>query len=220
MSGAVLPQYSTLADGAPAYWQAACEHLVGLHPAWLRLINQYPDACLQSRGLPFETLARAIVGQQISIKAADAVFLRLLSLIQPSLSPASILNCSVDALRQVGLSARKVEYLLNLSQFTLAGGLQPEYLNQLSDTGCINHLLQVKGIGRWTAEMFLIFNLLRPDVWPVDDLGLLKALGLEFLSGQTPDCRKAFEMGEAYRPYRTVACWYLWRSIDPVVVNY
>ncbi len=220
MSGAVLPQWSALIDGSPGYWQVACEHLIRVHPGWLRLINQYTDSCLQSRGLPFETLARAIVGQQISVKAADAVFLRLLGIMRPSLSPEGILNSSVDALRQVGLSARKVEYLFNLSQFALAGGLHAEYLNQLSDGDCINHLLQVKGIGRWTAEMFLMFNLLRPDVWPIDDLGLLKALGVEFLLGQTPDRRKAFDMGEAYRPYRTVACWYLWRSIDPVVVNY
>jgi DNA-3-methyladenine glycosylase II len=220
MSGVVLSKGFEFTDCAPAYWQIACEYLSGLHPVWSQLIGQYQDAFLQSRGQPFETLVRSIVGQQISIKAADAVFLRLLGLFEHSLSPQAVLDCSVDALRKAGLSARKVEYLHNLSQFTLAGGLQSVYLNQLSDVECVHHLLQVKGIGRWTAEMFLIFNLLRPDVWPVDDIGLLKALGLEFLSGQTPDRRQALEMGEAFRPYRTVACWYLWRSIDPVVVNY
>jgi len=221
---------------APVYWDEACEFLITQHPAWVGLINRHRDRALRSRGDAFQTLARAITGQQISVKAADAVWGRVEALFENALEPVAALKLRVEALRAAGLSGRKVEYMYSLAQFALDGGLAPALLGGLSDEECLKHLIQIKGIGRWTAEMFLIFNLRRPDVWPVDDLGLLKAIGWQLL-GHTaraniekskessveqpmPDAKLANQLGETLRPWRTVATWYLWRSLDPIAVDY
>ena len=205
---------------APVWWESACAGLAATDSRWETLIRRHPDRSLRSRGDAYQTLVRAIVGQQISVKAADAVFARVLALLGGSVEPSAVLAAPVTGLRNAGLSERKVEYLRSLAEFDLAGGLQQERLADLSDDACIRHLVQVRGIGRWTAEMFLIFNLMRPDVWPVDDIGLLKGLGLLLCEGKIPDRRQADTMGEALRPYRTVATWYLWRSLDPIAVDY
>lgn len=183
-------------------------------------MQQHCDRSLRSRGDAYQTLVRAIVGQQISVKAADAVFSRVLGVLGGSVDPDRVLATQTDVLRSAGLSQRKVEYLRSLADFAGAGGLEMGRLASLDDEACIAHLVQVKGIGRWTAEMFLIFNLMRTDVWPLDDIGLLRALGQVFGEGKSPDRRSAGTMGEAFRPYRTVATWYLWRSLDPIAVDY
>ncbi len=205
---------------APAWWEDACAHLAQLDARWAELMRRHNDRSLRSRGDPYQTLVRAIVGQQISVKAADAVFGRVLAVLGGTVAPQRVLQTGRDTLRNAGLSERKVEYLRSLAEFAGAGGLQSDRLDAMDDEQCIAHLVQVKGIGRWTAEMFLIFNLMRPDVWPLDDIGLLRALGEMFEGGKSPDRRRAGTMGEALRPYRTVATWYLWRSLDPIAVDY
>lgn len=205
---------------APPWWESACEHLAASDPRWTNLVQSHRDRSLRSRGDPFQTLARAVVGQQISVKAADAVFNRVVQVLGGVVEPACVLRVMAENLRGAGLSVRKVEYLSSLARFALDGGLEPALLVRLDDEACVRHLTQVKGIGRWTAEMFLIFNLLRPDVWPVDDIGLLRGLGNVFDEGKSPDRHVAGTMGEALRPYRTAATWYLWRSLDPIAVDY
>ena len=183
------------------------------------LIARYPDAILANRGDPFQTLARAIVGQQISVKAADSVWARFTGYAQ-TVSPEHIVTLELDALAACGLSRRKAEYLRDLAGHFVDGRVEPIRWKDMEDEAVIAELIDVRGIGRWTAEMFLIFNLRRPDVRPVDDIGLQKAVALHYLDGERPIPKILHRHGERHAPWRTVATWYLWRSLDPVVVQY
>lgn len=183
-----------------------------------RLIRAYPDVALRSRGNAFETLLRAIVGQQISVKAADAVWARVCA--ATPLHPEHIATLNIDHLRACGLSRMKAGYAIDLAAHFTEGRIKPRRWARMEDEAIIAELIDVRGIGRWTAEMFLIFHLLRPNVWPVDDLGLLRAIGLHYREGEKISAKEAREIGEAWQPWRTVATWYLWRSLDPVAVEY
>ncbi len=175
---------------------------------------------MRSRGAPFETLLRSLVGQQISVKAAEAVWGRVLLTMGGSVSSATILGLSEEALRATGLSRQKVLYAKALSEFDQAGELSLSRLAALDDSACIHHLCRVKGIGPWTAQMFLMFGLRRPDVWPVDDIGVQRGISMQFFDGQPIGPKEALQFGEKLKPWRTVAAWYLWRSLDPAVVDY
>lgn len=203
----------------PAYWQQACAELAATCPVMAELVARYPASALRSRGEPFETLLRAIVGQQISIAAADAIWGRLAALLDTT-SPAAVVTVAPDALRACGFSLRKVEYAQDLAQHFLDGRILPAQFDTLDDEAIIRELVAVRGIGRWTAEMYLIFNLCRPDVWPVDDIGLQKALVQIHGLDARPALAVFRQMGERYRPWRSVATWYLWRMLDPVEVQY
>ena len=183
------------------------------------LVERYSDSSLISRGDPFGTLVRSIVGQQISIKAADSIWLRL-SAIVPLMTPADILARDVEVLRGCGLSVRKVEYIGDLARHFSAGQIHVDRWSSMSDAEVIAELTAVRGIGVWTAEMFLIFNQLRPDVFPLDDIGLQKAVARHYFKGERPVRRVLAGLGERWRPWRSVATWYLWRSLDPVPVEY
>jgi len=181
---------------------------------------------LTSRGDPFSTLARSIVGQQISVKAADAVWGRLAAAC-PQMTPAAVLRRRASTLRGCGLSERKVEYLRDLAAHFADGRVEPDSFAAMSDEAIIERLTDIRGIGRWTAEMFLIFNLLRPNVLPLDDLGLLKAVSLHYLDGvptrdllTRPGREQVRRLAAAWNPWSSVATWYLWRSLDPVPVEY
>ena len=184
-----------------------------------RLIPQYGDAVLQSRGDAFVTLARSIVGQQISVKAAQTVWERF-EKAAGTVTPQRVARMRLTTLTKSGLSTRKAEYVRDLAVHFVGGAVDPAHWPGLDDEAVIAELVQVRGIGRWTAEMFLIFNLLRPDVFPVDDLGLLKAIGLHYNDGRSVSKAEAAERGERWRPWRTLATWYLWRSLDPLPVDY
>ncbi|MEC5207734.1 DNA-3-methyladenine glycosylase II [Vogesella perlucida] len=203
----------------PAYWQQACAELAATCSVMAELVARYPASVLRTRGEPFETLLRAIVGQQISIAAADAIWARLAALLDTT-SPAAVAAVAPDALRACGFSQRKVEYAQDLAQHFLDGRIQPAQFDALDDEAIIRELVAVRGIGRWTAEMYLIFNLCRPDVWPVDDIGLQKALVQIHGLDARPALAVFRQMGERYRPWRSVATWYLWRMLDPVEVQY
>ena len=203
----------------PAYWLTACAELAAADPVIAALIARYPDAILADRGDPFQTLARAIVGQQISVKAADSVWARFAGYAQ-TVSPEHIVTLELDALAACGLSRRKAEYLHDLAGHFVDGRVKPARWKKMEDEAVIAELCDVRGIGRWTAEMFLIFNLRRPDVWPVDDIGLQKAVALHYLAGERPTPNVLRQHGERHAPWRTVATWYLWRSLDPGVVQY
>lgn len=203
---------------SPDYWAAACRALSRGDPVMARLIRAHPGSSLKSRGNAFETLLRAIVGQQISVKAADAVWARVCA--ATPIKPEVISTVPVDALRACGLSSMKAEYAIDLAAHFAEGRIRPRRWARMEDEAIIAELVDVRGIGRWTAEMFLIFHLLRPNVWPVDDLGLLKAVSLHYENGGEITPRSAKELGERWQPWRTVATWYLWRSLDPMVVAY
>ena len=204
---------------APKYWQQACAELAAADPVMAALIARYPDAILGNRGDPFQTLARAIVGQQISVKAADSIWARFAAL-AAGVAPDHVAALDPDALAACGLSRRKVEYLIDLAGHFVDGRVEPARWKRMEDEAVIAELVDVRGIGRWTAEMFLIFNLRRPDVWPVDDIGLQKAVALHYLDNLRPTPQALREHGRRFTPWRTVATWYLWRSLDPAVVQY
>jgi DNA-3-methyladenine glycosylase II len=208
---------------APEYWEEACRHLARRDRVLKRLIPKFGEARLQSRGDAFTTLARSIVGQQISVKAAQSVWERFAALLDgppARLQPAAVLELDGAAMRGAGLSARKVEYLRDLARHVEQGLVRPSHWTRMDDEAIVAELVAIRGIGRWTAEMFLIFHLMRPDVLPLDDLGLLKGISVNYFSGEPVSRVEAREVAEAWTPYRSVATWYLWRSLDPLPVDY
>lgn len=203
----------------PAVWRKATAELAACDPVLADLAQRWPDARLESRSDPFHTLARAIVGQQISVQAADTVWARLCACVGLP-APAHVLARPPEALRACGLSQRKVDYLRDLATQFADGRLQPATWANLPDADLIARLTAVRGIGTWSAEMFLIFHELRPDVFPLDDIGLQRAVAAHYLAGERPTRRVLAAFGERWRPWRSVATWYLWRSLDPVPVAY
>lgn len=206
----------------PGYWDEACRHLSKRDRVMRKLIPQFGEARLQSRGDAFTTLARSIVGQQISVKAAQAVWDRFVALggHRHRIVAADVLTYDVTSMRGAGLSVRKVEYLRDLAEHFVQGRVHVRRWAQMEDESIIEELVAIRGIGRWTAEMFLIFYLMRPDVLPLDDLGLLKGISLNYFSGEPVSRAEARDIGEAWAPFRSVATWYLWRSLDPLPVEY
>jgi DNA-3-methyladenine glycosylase II len=212
----------------PPYWDAAARELVRRDPVLARLIQACPDLHLTRRSDAFTALARAIVGQQISVRAADAVWRRFVGHVAPgqadasfpALDAAEVARSGLDQLRGCGLSERKAAYLRDLAEHFASRRLDPAAWSALDDESLIAALCDVKGIGRWTAEMFLIFHELRPDVFPVDDIGLQKAIALHYHRGRRVAVSTMRRRGESWRPWRSVATWYLWRSLDPVPVEY
>jgi len=207
----------------PVYWDEACRHLGRRDRVLKKLIPKFGDACLRSRGDAFTTLARSIVGQQISVKAAQAVWERTCLVAggaSKRLEPTAVLALPVADLRAAGLSARKVEYLADLSRHFTEGLVHSAQWDAMDDEAIIAELVAIRGIGRWTAEMFLIFHLMRPNVLPLDDLGLLKGISVNYFSGEPVSRAEAREVAEAWAPFRSVATWYIWRSLDPVPVDY
>jgi DNA-3-methyladenine glycosylase II len=203
----------------PEYWDRAKRALARRDPVLAGIMRSYPRVHLVARGEPFHTLARAIVGQQISVKAAQSVWNRVLE-VAPRMTPAEVLAVSRPRLRACGLSERKTEYIADLARHFAEGAVHPHRWPRMDDETVIAELVAVRGIGRWTAEMFLIFNLLRPDVYPLGDLGLLKAVRLAYFRGRNVPLARIRRLGEQWAPWRSVATWYLWRSLDPLPVEY
>ncbi len=204
----------------PPYWEEACRFLIKKDRVMKRLIPQFGDAKLASRGDAFVTLARSVVGQQISVKAAQTVWDRFSQLSKPALTPARVLKLKVDDMRAAGLSTRKVEYIVDLALHFSNGGVHPSSWESMNDEEIIDELVAIRGIGRWTAEMFLIFHLLRPNVLPLDDVGLLNGISQNYFSGEGVSRSDAREVAQAWAPFCSVATWYIWRSLDPVPVAY
>jgi DNA-3-methyladenine glycosylase II len=205
------------------FWDDACKHLVKRDRVMKKLIPRLGDGRLESRGDAFTTLARSIVGQQISVKAAQAVWDRFVALTAgPThrLAPHAVLALDAPHIRAAGLSARKVEYLCDLAEHFQSGAVRPAKWRQMDDEEIIEELVGIRGIGRWTAEMFLIFHLLRPNVMPLDDVGLIKGISVNYFSGEPVSRAEAREVGDAWAPFRSVATWYIWRSLDPLPVSY
>ena len=206
---------------SPEYWDKARRRLARGDAVLAGIIRAHPRVRLVPRGDPFFTLARSIVGQQISVKAAQSIWNRVAAL-APEMQPSQVLalRARKRRLMAAGLSERKVEYIVDLARHFHQGTLHPQRWAQMDDEAVIDALVQVRGIGRWTAEMFLMFNLMRPDVLPLGDLGLLNAVRLHYFGREKVPVARIAALGETWKPYRSVATWYLWRSLDPVPVEY
>lgn len=216
MATAVLLDFG--AD-APVYWSEACRHLMKRDRVMKKLIPQHAGVCLQSRGDAFVTLARSIVGQQISVKSAQAVWDRFAALPQ-QMTPAQVLTLKVDDMRAAGLSARKVAYLVDLALHFANHQVHEEAWDEMDDEAIIAELVAIRGIGRWTAEMFLLFHLLRPNVLPLDDVGLQNGISQRYFSGEPVSRSEIRELAAPWAPFCSVATWYIWRSLDPTPVSY
>ncbi len=184
-----------------------------------KIIAKSQGLTLRSRGDAFSTLARSIVGQQISVKAAESVWQKLVAAV-PSVHPGVIHRHNAEALRGCGLSRSKVLYLRDLAHHFIEDKLEVNRWDRMSDDELIATLTQVHGIGRWTAEMFLIFYMTRPDVLPVDDIGLQRAMSLHYNNGKRLSSLRIQSVARNWLPWRSVATWYMWRSLDPIAVEY
>jgi DNA-3-methyladenine glycosylase II len=203
----------------PDYWPQAIRELAERDAVLRGLIERFRGLGLATRGDAFTTLARSIVGQQISVKAAQSVWDRLAGRLE-MVTPGSVASARKPTLRNCGLSGQKSDYLKDLARKFLDGTLDAAHWSTLEDETLIVELTQVKGIGRWTAEMFLMFHLARPDVLPVADLGLQRAMRLHYNRGRSLSVARMQKIGAAWAPWRSVATWYLWRSLDPIPVEY
>lgn len=203
----------------PSYWSRAVTALSAADPVLAGVIEASRSEGLRRRSDPFTMLARAIIGQQISVKAADSIWQRFADLCG-GVTPERVLAVGEARLRAGGLTRQKAAYLVHLAEAARAGRLDAPRWRRLGDEAVIEQLVALKGVGRWTAEMFLIFHMQRPDVLPLGDLGLRRAIGLRYAEGRALDLDEINAIAAPWRPWRTVATWYLWRSLDPIPVEY
>lgn len=204
---------------APGYWAEACKHLTKKDRVMRRLIPQVGDVALYQRGDAFSTLARSIVGQQVSVASAQRVWDQFAQLPR-SMTPRSVLKLKVDDMRAAGLSARKVEYLVDLALHFDNGQLHVKQWDQMEDQAIVAELVAIRGISRWTADMFLIFHMARPNVLPLDDATLIQGISQHYFSGDPVSRSDAREVAQAWNPWCSVASWYIWRSLAPLPVDY
>lgn len=201
----------------PPYWAEAKAELMRRDRIMNKLIPQFGDMHLRGHPDPFTTLARSIVGQQVTVKAAEAAWTKLRTLC-PKMTPAQVLKAGAEPVSACGLSKRKTEYILDLAGHFKDKRVHADQWSEMADEAVIAELVQIRGITRWTAEMFLIFNLLRPNVLPLDDAGLIQGISQNYFSGEPVSRSDAREVAANWEPWRTVATWYLWRSLDPIPV--
>ena len=203
----------------PIFWEKAKRYLTKKDKKLAAIIKKYPSGFLFTKSDPFYTLARSIVGQQISVKAAESVWLKFEAKLK-KVTPNNVCKIHFQSLKACGLSRQKVLYLRELSKAFTEKKIAPKKWKNFSDEEIINELIQVKGIGRWTAEMFLIFNLCRPDIFPVDDIGMIKGICNCYNLKYPLKKENAIKMSMKWKPYRSVATWYFWKSLDPIPVEY
>jgi len=202
----------------PEWWGSAKLELANKDVLLKSLIEEFEEPRLSSRGDLFATLIKSIVGQQISVIAASAVWSRLFDLVG-EVNPESILAKTHEELRQVGLSNRKVEYIVGIAEAWTEGLGEIDW-EQMSDEEVVQELVKLRGVGRWTVQMLLIFALLRQDIFPIDDIGLIRGMEKLYNSGNPLETSELYEISEKWMPYRTMGVWYIWRSIDPEPVEY
>ena len=207
-----------VAAQTPEYWSQACAELCVKDPVLAKVIKKYPEPILTSKGDLFSTLIRSIVGQQISVLAADAVWGRFSALVG-EISPEMILKPTPEALKNCGLSARKVEYIRGISETWTKEYAEIDW-EVLSDDEVKRKLIALRGVGPWTAEMILMFSLLRPDVFPIDDIGAIRAIENIYNGGEVMTKDELLDQANNWAPWRTVATWFLWRTIDDEPVEY
>jgi DNA-3-methyladenine glycosylase II len=199
----------------PDYWHEATAFLARRDKVLRKLIKAFPEPQWAIRGDAFQTLARSIVGQQISVKAAESIWGRFAAL-AGKVEPVRVAALADEALRACGFSGQKCAYVKDLARRFAAGEIKPRGWARKGDEAIIEELVQVKGIGRWTVEMFLMFHLKRPDVLPLDDLGLRRAMERLYHEGEPLTKAQMREIGDRWAPWRSVGSWYLWRSLEKV----
>tara|TARA_B100001769_G_scaffold69824_1_gene52156 strand:+ start:2453 stop:3079 length:627 start_codon:yes stop_codon:yes gene_type:complete len=207
----------TLLGDRPDYWETAKKELSDNDIILSRIINKFDDLELISRGDIFFTLIRSIIGQQISVKAASTVWSRFTEKVG-EITPENILSVDFEDLRSCGLSQKKTEYVIGISESWHEYSLFD--WNKMDDEEVIEKLIKLRGVGKWTAEMILIFTLLRPDVFPIGDIGMIRGIEKSYNSGVRMSNDELYALSEKWKPWRTVACCFMWRTVDPEPVEY
>ena len=205
---------------SPTYWQKAKRILSKRDPILRRIIKKYKKGALSTRNNPFFSLCRTIVGQQISTKAADSIWHKFEKKCKKRIVPKTVLKLSSRTLKSAGLSRQKVSYLKNIAKSFKNKSFSVRELKKMNDQDAINYIIKLKGLGVWSAEMFLMFNLNRPNIFPVQDIGLLRAISKNYKTSYPPSKRFLEKINRLHAGYRTVFTWYMWRSIDPGEVEY
>ena len=204
----------------PAYWKKAKKILSKKDLVLRKIIKKYKKGFLTTKNNSFFSLCRTIVGQQISTKAADSIWYKFEKKCKKRIVPNTILKLSSRSLKSAGLSRQKVSYLKNIAKSFRNKSFNVRELKKMNDKEAINYVTQLKGLGIWSAEMFLMFNLNRPDIFPVQDIGLLRAISKNYKTSYPPSKRFLDKISKLHSGYRTVFTWYMWRSIDPTDVEY
>lgn len=214
-----MPRWASGPVGQPAWWREARAALAAADPVMAALCARYRGEGLVGQGDPFLTLARSIVAQQISVRAADSIWARLEALVG-AVSPPRVAARSEEALREAGLTRQKARYLRDIAAAFADGRIDPARWRAADDEAAITALVALRGVGRWTAEMFLIFHLQRPDVLPLADIGVRRAVARHYGAGAGATAESIEACARRWRPWRTAAVWHLWRSLDPLPVAY
>ena len=204
----------------PIYWHKAKRILSKRDPVLRGIIKKYTKGFLTTRNNPFFSLCRTIVGQQISTKAADSIWIKFEKKCKKNIKPKTILKISSRSLKSAGLSRQKISYLKNIAKAFVKKSFDVKKLNKMNDIDAINYITKLKGLGVWSAEMFLMFNLNRPNIFPMKDIGLLRAISKNYKTTYPPSKKILEKISEIHYGYRTVFTWYMWRSIDPTDVEY
>ena len=204
----------------PVYWQRTKRLLSKRDPVLRKIIKKYTKGFLTTRNNPFFSLCRTIVGQQISTKAADSIWSKFEKKCKKNINPNTILKISSRNLKRSGLSRQKISYLKNIAKAFKNKSFDTKKLRTMSDEEAIEYITKLKGLGVWSAEMFLMFNLNRPNIFPIKDIGLLRAISKNYKKSYPPSKRFLDKISNLHLGYRTVLTWYMWRSIDPADVEY
>ena len=204
----------------PVYWNKAKKILSKRDPVFRRIIKKYNKGFLTTKSKPFLSICRTIIGQQISVKAADSIWSKFELKCKKKINPISVLKLSRRSLKSVGLSRQKVTYLKNIAKNFKNKSFNIKNLKTMNDNDAIDYIIRLKGLGVWSAQMFLMFNLNRADMYPTADIGLLRAISLNYKTSYPPSKKFLEKISKLHAGYRTVFTWYMWRSIDPVEVSY
>ena len=204
----------------PKYWNEAKKALSRKDPVMRKIIKKYKKGFMSSRNDPFFSLCRTIVGQQISTKAADSIWLKFEKKCKNKIIPNKVIKLSTKSLRSAGLSRQKISYLKNIAKSFKNKSFNVNSLKKMRDEQAINYIIQLKGLGVWSAQMFLMFNLNRPDIYPTKDIGLIRAISKNYKKSYPPSERFLNKLSKLHSGYRSVFTWYMWKSIDPVDVEY
>ena len=204
----------------PSYWVQAKKALSKKDPVLKKIINKYKKGYLTTRNDPFFSLCRTIVGQQISTKAADSIWSKFEKKCKKKIIPKNVIKLSTKSLRNAGLSRQKISYLKNIAKSFKNKSFRIKDLKKMNDEEAINNIIKLKGLGVWSAQMFLMFNLNRPDIFPTKDIGLIRAISKNYKTSYPPSERFLNKISKLHSGYRTVFTWYMWRSIDPTDVEY
>ena len=204
----------------PKFWHEAKKTLSKRDPVLKKIIKKYNQGYLASRNDPFYSLCRTIIGQQISTRAADSIWAKFQNKCKNKIIPSNVIKLRSASLKSAGLSRQKISYLKNIAKNFKNKSFKVSDLKKLDDEMAINYIIRLKGLGIWSAQMFLMFNLNRPDILPIKDIGLIRAISINYKVSYPPSERFLKKISKLHSGYKTVFTWYMWRSIDPVDVDY